>query len=197
VLQQADRPQVLYDEPANLFVAGFIGSPAMNLAVAELVKEPAGLAVAFGKHRLPLEGDVLWSRPELQSYVGRKLALGIRPEDLEDAALVPASPADRRIRASVDIKEDMGAEVFLHFASEAPIVQTEEVREIVGDEALEAAEEQTHHHGAAWTARVARQTLAREGEEIELAVSTGHLHFFDLETGAGIYGADRTASAVA
>jgi multiple sugar transport system ATP-binding protein len=97
----------------------------------------------------------------------------------------------------VDIKEDMGAEVFLHFASEAPIVQTEEVREIVGDEALEAAEEQTHHHGAAWTARVARQTLAREGEEIELAVSTGHLHFFDLETGAGIYGADRTASAVA
>jgi multiple sugar transport system ATP-binding protein len=187
----------LYDEPANLFVAGFIGSPAMNLAVAELVEDSAGLAVMFGKHRLPLEGDVLWSRPELRSYVGRKLALGIRPEDLEDAALVPASPADRRIRVAVDIKEDMGAEVFLHFASEAPIVQTEEVREIVGDEALEAAEEQTHHHGAAWTARVARQTLAREGEDVELAVSTGHLHFFDLETGAGIYGAGRTASAVA
>jgi len=187
LLQQADKPQVLYDEPANLFVAGFIGSPAMNLAVAELVEETDGLAVGFGKHRLPVEADVMWSRPELRSYVGRKLAIGIRPEDLEDASLVPASPADRRIRVAVDIKEDMGAEVFLHFASEAPIVQTEEVREIVGEEALEAAEEQTHHHGAAWTARVARQTLAREGEEIELAVSTGHIHFFDLETGAGIY----------
>jgi len=197
VLQQADRPQVLYDEPANLFVAGFIGSPAMNLAVAELVEESGALAVVFGKHRLPVEGDVAWSRPELRSYVGRKLAIGIRPEDLEDASLVPASPADRRIRVAVDIKEDMGAEVYLHFASEAPIVQTEEVREIVGEEALEAAEEQTHHHGAAWTARVARQTLAREGEEIELAVSTGHLHFFDLDSGAGIYGADRSASAVA
>jgi multiple sugar transport system ATP-binding protein len=196
-LQQADRPQVLYDEPANLFVAGFIGSPAMNLAVAELVEESGGLAVAFGKHRLPVEGDVVWSRPELRSYVGRKLAVGIRPEDLEDASLVPASPTDRRIRVAVDIREDMGAEVYLHFASEAPIVQTEDVREILGEEALEAAEEQTHHHGAAWTARVARQTLAREGGEVELAVSTGHLHFFDLDTGAGIYGVDRGATAVA
>jgi len=194
VLQQADKPQVLYDEPANLFVAGFIGSPAMNLAVAELVEDAGGLAVGFGKHRLPVEGDVMWSRPELRSYVGRKLALGIRPEDLEDASLVPASPPDRRIRVAVDIKEDMGAEVYIHFPSEAPIVQTEEVREIVGEEALEATEEQTHHHGAAWTARVARQTLAREGEEIELAVSTGHLHFFDLDTGAGIYGVDRSIS---
>src|SRR4029079_11461087 len=97
LLQQADRPQVLYDEPANLFVAGFIGSPAMNLAVAELVEEGGRLAVVFGKHRLPVEGDVMWSRPELRSYVGRRLAIGIRPEDLEDASLVPASPADRRI----------------------------------------------------------------------------------------------------
>src|SRR5579884_1998823 len=190
LLQQVDRPQVLYDTPANLFVAGFIGSPAMNLVEADLVDRDGGLAVAFGPHRLPVEDDVLWARPALRGHVGRKVALGIRPEDLEDAALVPGSPPDRRLRVRVDIKEDMGSEVFLHFASEAPAVRTEELREIVGEEALEAAEEQTHHRGADWTARVERRTLAREGDEIELAVATAHLHFFDLETGDGIYGDD-------
>jgi multiple sugar transport system ATP-binding protein len=142
-----------------------------------------------------VEDDVLWARPALRGYVGRRLALGVRPEDLEDASLVPASPPDRRLRVRVDIKEDMGAEVYLHFASDAPTVQTEELREIVGDEALEAAEEQMHHRGGAWTARVDRRTLSREGDEIELAVSTGALHFFDLDTGAGIYGGDREGTA--
>jgi len=196
-LQQVDRPQVLYDQPSNLFVAGFIGSPAMNLAEAELADVDGAITVSFGPHRLPLEADVLWSRPALREYVGRRLVVGIRPEDFEDASIVQASPPERRLRVRVDIREDMGAEVYLHFASEAPTVQTEELREIVGEEALEAAEEQTHHHGGAWTARVERQTLAREREEIELAVSTGHLHFFDLETGAGIYGGDRAAAAAA
>jgi multiple sugar transport system ATP-binding protein len=195
-LQQVAKPQVLYDQPANLFVAGFIGSPAMNLAEAELVDVNGAVSVGFGPHTLPLEDDVLWARPALREYVGRKIALGIRPEDLEDASLVPTSPSDRRLRVRVDIKEDMGSEVYLHLASEAPTVQADELREIVGEEALEAAEEQTHHHGGAWTARVDRRTLAREGDEIELAVSTGHLHFFDLESGAGIYGGDRAGMAV-
>jgi multiple sugar transport system ATP-binding protein len=197
LLQQVDKPQMLYDSPANLFVAGFIGSPAMNLAEAQLVERDGGLAVTAGPHTLPVEDDVVWARPALRDYVGRTVVLGIRPEDLEDASLVPTSPSDRRLRVRVDIKEDMGAEVYLHFASEAPTVQTEELREIVGDEALEAAEEQTHHHGGAWTARVDRRTLAREGDEIELTASTARLHFFDIETGAGIYGGDRAAAAAA
>ena len=196
LLQQVDRPQVLYDEPANLFVAGFIGSPAMNLAVAELVEEAGGLAVAFGKHRLPVEGDVLWSRPELRSYVGRRLAVGIRPEDLEDAALVPASPADRRIRVAVDIKEDMGAEVYLHFAVDAPAVKSGELREIVGDEAVDAAEEQTHHHGSPFIARVERGAVVREGERTRLQVDTSRLHFFDAETGESLAEHAREALAV-
>jgi len=187
VLQQVDRPQVLYDRPANLFVAGFIGSPAMNLVEAELAGGDGKLSVAFGPHRLPVEPDVLWSRPALKGYVGRKVALGVRPEDLEDATLAQQSQPDRRLKVAVDIKEDMGSEVFLHFAVDAPAVKTEELREIVGGEALEAAEEQTHHHGSPWIARIGRTSLAREGEDIELAVSTGRMHFFDLETGEGIY----------
>ncbi len=193
LLQQVDRPQVLYDKPANLFVAGFIGSPAMNLVEAELVEQGAGVALRFGPHTLPVEQDVLWARPALKRYNGHKVALGIRPEDLEDASLVPGSPADRRLSARVDIKEDMGYEVFLHFAIDAPPVKTAELREIVGGEALEAADEQTHHHGSPWIARVGRTTVAREGDPLELAVSTGRLHFFDLETGAGIYGDEPVA----
>ena len=181
LLQQVDRPQVLYDRPANLFVAGFIGSPAMNLVEAELVARNGGLAVRFGPHELAVPGSVASERPKLAPYAGHRIALGIRPEDIEDAA------GEARFEVVVDIKEDMGSEVFIHFAVDAPPVKADEIREIVGDEALEAAEEQTHHHGSPFIARVRRGTEAREGEKATLAADTRRLHFFDLETGAGIY----------
>jgi len=195
LLQQVDRPQVLYDRPANLFVASFIGSPAMNVVEAEV----ADGVVRFGPHSLRIDDSVLAARPALRGYEGRRVALGIRPEDLEDASIATNAPADRRLSVVVEIKEDMGSEVFLHFAADAPPVRSEEVAEVVGAEALEAADAQTHHHGTAWVARVDRGTGAREGERIELAVDTRRLHFFDLETGDSIYDAagDRDARAVA
>jgi multiple sugar transport system ATP-binding protein len=168
LLQQVDRPQVLYDRPANLFVAGFIGSPAMNLVEAELGERD----VRFGPHSLPLP-----DRPELRAYTGRKVALGIRPEDIRAAGDGPS------LEIVVDIKEDMGAEVYLHFAVDAPPVRSDELREIVGDEALEAAEEQTHHRGSPFIARVERGVEVREGEKVQLRVDTSRLHFFDLESG--------------
>ncbi|HEX5246395.1 MAG TPA: sn-glycerol-3-phosphate ABC transporter ATP-binding protein UgpC [Gaiellaceae bacterium] len=183
LLQQVDRPQVLYDKPANLFVAGFIGSPAMNLVEAELAAKDGGLAVRFGPHELMVPGDVAVARPGLRRYAGRKVALGIRPEDLDDAPAAEGS----RLDVAVDIREDMGAEVYLHFAVDAPPVATAEVREVLGEEALAAADEQTHHHGSPFIARVNRGTGAREGGPVQLAVNTRLLHFFDLETGAGIY----------
>jgi multiple sugar transport system ATP-binding protein len=183
LLQQVDRPQVLYDRPANLFVAGFIGSPAMNLVEAELVVKDDGLAVRFGPHELEVPGEVAAARPALRRYVGRKVGLGIRPEDLDDA---PAGE-ESRLDVTVDIREDMGAEVYLHFAVDAPPVATAEVREVLGEEALAAADEQTHHHGSPFVARVNRSTDAREGEPVHLAVTTRLLHFFDLETGSGLY----------
>jgi multiple sugar transport system ATP-binding protein len=96
-------------------------------------------------------------------------------------------PAGRKIEVTVDIKEDMGHEIFLHFAVEAPSVKADELREIMGGEALEAAEEQTRHHGSPFIARVERGTTVREGEKAQLVVDTSRMHFFDLETGAGIY----------
>jgi multiple sugar transport system ATP-binding protein len=175
VLQQVDRPQALYDAPANLFVAGFIGSPAMNIVEAR-VEEAAGALVArFGPHELPV-GE----RPELRTYAGRTVALGIRPEDITYTGA--GAPLD----VLVDIKEDMGAEVFLHFAVDAPAAQTAELRELLSSEALEAADEQTHHHGTPFIARVERGAPAREGERATLQVDTRRLHFFDLETGDAI-----------
>ena len=171
LLQQVDRPQVLYDRPANLFVAGFIGSPAMNFVEATV---GAG-RVTFGPHALRV------AHPALDAYAGRRVALGIRPEDIADGG--DGDPLD----VVVDIREDMGAEVYLHFAVDAPPVQTEEIREVLGDEALAAADEQTHHHGSPFIARVDRASQAREGQAVRLAVDTRRLHFFDLETGEGIY----------
>jgi multiple sugar transport system ATP-binding protein len=189
LLQQVDRPQVLYDRPANLFVAGFIGSPTMNLVEAELAEQDGRLVARFGPHALDVPGD----RPELRAYVGRRVALGIRPEDIEDPEGAPIPPGTR-LDVVVDIKEDMGAEVYLHFAIDAPPIKAEELKELIGDEALEAADVQTHHHGSPFIARVARGTKAREGEAISLVVETSRLHFFDLESGEGIYAGDRAFS---
>jgi multiple sugar transport system ATP-binding protein len=177
LLQQVDRPQVLYDLPANLFVAGFIGSPAMNLVEAEL----GDGSVRFGPHELPIPEAVLSARPQLQAYAGRRVALGIRPEDIR------AGGGGAPLEITVDIKEDMGAEVYLHFAVDAPALKSDDLREILGTEALDAAEVQTHHHGSPFIARVERGTAAREGEKAQLLVDTTRLHFFDLESGAGIY----------
>jgi multiple sugar transport system ATP-binding protein len=182
VLQQVDRPQVLYDRPANLFVAGFIGSPAMNLVEAELADRNGGLVARFGPHELRLPAELLAERPALRRYAGRRVALGVRPEDIEDAA----GPDAGRLEVTVDIREDMGSEVFLHFAVDAPPVKAEELRELVGDEAVAAADAQTHHHGSPFIAKVARGTTAREGEPATLTVNTRLLHAFDLESGAAI-----------
>jgi len=182
LLQQVDRPQVLYDRPANLFVAGFMGSPAMNLVEAELAERDGGLVARFGPHEFGVPQEVVAARPQLRRYAGRRVALGIRPEDIQDAP----GAEDARLAVAVDIREDMGSEVFLHFAVDAPPVKAEALREIVGGEAVEAADVQTHHHGSPFIARVARGTGAREGEQADLSVNTRLLHFFDLETGDGI-----------
>jgi multiple sugar transport system ATP-binding protein len=110
------------------------------------------------------------------------VALGIRPEDIGDAP----GPDGSRLDVTVDIREDMGSEVFLHFAVDAPPVKAEELRELVGDEAVEAADAQTHHHGSPFIAKVGRGTIAREGSPASLTVNTRLLHVFDLETGAAV-----------
>jgi multiple sugar transport system ATP-binding protein len=187
VLQQFDVPQALYDRPVNLFVAEFIGSPAMNLVGADLERDNGSVYARFGEHRLRLDDDILSSRPALKRFEGKPLILGIRPEDLEDTTLAGEAPADRRLSAQIDIREDMGSEVFVHFGSGGRPVRGEDVAAAIGEEAIEATEQQTKGKGSLFVARVGRESRAREGEGLELLVTTSRLHFFDPETGLGIY----------
>ena len=175
VLQQVDRPQVLYDRPANLFVAGFIGSPAMNLVQAEIVERGGTRAARFGPHELSVPEGV-------HLDAGRRVMLGIRPEDIRLAGGQAA--AGSTLDVTVDIREDMGAEVFLHFSVDAPAVTAEALKEMAGEEAAEAAAYQHGH--SAWIARVARGSEVREGNRALLAVDTRLLHFFDPATGEAL-----------
>jgi multiple sugar transport system ATP-binding protein len=185
ILQQVDRPQVLYERPVNLFVAGFIGSPSMNLVDAQLVVHNGRLSVVFGPHELEVADALHVERPALRSHAGRNIALGIRPEDIS-AVAADDVPVEQRLDVTIDIREDMGSEVLLHFAVDAPPVIAEALKDVLGGEALAAAEAQTHHHGSPFVARVARGTKAQEGEPARLAVDTTRLHFFDPETGNAI-----------
>jgi multiple sugar transport system ATP-binding protein len=186
-LQQVDSPQQLYDRPENLFVGEFIGSPAMNLVGADIVREDGRIVAKFGDHVLPIPFELLALRPALKDFEGKRVILGIRPEDLEDAALASSAPDDRRLRAVVDIREDMGSEVFLHFAVAGPPVRGEDVQAAVGEDTIEVEEAAARKGDSLFVARVDRDTRAREGEKTELVVDPKRLHFFAIETGLGIY----------
>ena len=194
MLQQVDTPQTLYERPTNLFVAGFIGSPAMNLLEAGLEASDGSVAVEVGGFRLPVPDEVLADRPALRSYEGRKVVLGIRPEDMEDATLVSDAPAERRVSSTVELREALGSDVVVHFPLDAPPAVTEDVRELAADvdEAVDTALAAVTSAGdgsrSTVLARLNPRTRAHRGDPIELVVDTHRLHFFDAETGAGIYG---------
>ena len=190
LLQQIDGPQVLYERPRNLFVAEFIGSPAMNLVQADVARVDGVLWVRFGEHRLRLTESTRERHPGLDRYEGRQLVLGIRPEDMEDASL-RETPDGERLSIVCDIREDMGSEVYVHFNIAADPVATKEVLEahVVDapeDEITRIAAEQARGSGTRFVARLERTTRAREREGLELAVDVGRLHFFDPETGLNV-----------
>ena len=186
VLQQFDRPKALYDTPVNLFVAEFIGSPAMNLVGADLVRENGSLYARVGDQRLAIDDRLLAARPGLARHAGQRVIMGIRPEDFEDASLVAGSPADHRLAAAIDIREDMGSEIFVHFSVAAPPVRGLDVRAAVGEDTMDVTAEQAREEGSLFVARVDRTSPAREGDRVELAVDTARLHFFETATGLAI-----------
>ena len=191
VLQQVDAPQTLYERPVNLFVGGFIGSPAMNMVETTITRSDGAAFVEFGGIRLRVDDRVLAERPGLRAYEGRPVVLGIRPEDMEDATLAPDAPADRRLTARVDLREALGSEILVHFEVAAPAVMTEDARELAADAGiadLAPIEELAAEGRSTFVAQLNPRTQAREQEDIELFVDTARLHFFDIETGLGIYG---------
>jgi multiple sugar transport system ATP-binding protein len=179
VLQQVDAPQALYDRPANLFVAGFIGSPAMNLVEADLTRDGDRVAASFGGHRLTLAPELVAARPGLAAYEGGRVILGIRPEDMDDASMASDAPADRRLRIDVDLIEALGSELLVHFDAGARVIVTDDDRELAdGPDATLTS----------FVARLDPRSGARQREPLELAVDTSRVHLFDPTSAAAIVG---------
>src|SRR5919206_209603 len=110
-LQQVADPQTLYDRPVNIFVGGFIGSPAMNMLEAKLERQNGGLFAKVGAQSIGLDGETLSQRPALSQYEGKEVVLGVRPEDLEDIALAPDADASHRLKGKVQLTEALGSEI--------------------------------------------------------------------------------------
>jgi multiple sugar transport system ATP-binding protein len=181
-LQQADTPQALFNAPVNLFVAGFIGSPAMNFVTARLVRDD-GPAVTFADHRLAVPEDLISARPGLDAYFGREVILGIRPSDFEDAGLADAGWA--RMPVTAGVTEDLGSEIHVLFAIDAPQVQHSGIADAVsGSDDGDAIP--LDGGRSLWTARVAARSKVRAGQPAELAVDTSNLQFFDPDSGLSI-----------
>ncbi|GGK67578.1 ABC transporter ATP-binding protein [Sphaerisporangium melleum] len=187
ILQQVDTPQNLFESPVNLFVAGFMGSPSMNFVNAELVRDDAGAAVAFAGYKLPVPDSTFAEKPGLDAYLGKKLILGIRPSDFEDAASASGhSGGWAHIPTRAEVTEELGSEINVLFLIDAPPVEhrdtvaaqdtgddEEGVLPLVGDKSL-------------WTARVNARSHVRPGQSIELVVDTHNFHYFDTDSGLAI-----------
>jgi len=190
-LQQVDTPQRLFDAPVNLFVAGFIGSPAMNFATAGLVRDD-GPAVTFAGYRLPVPASVFEHKPGLEDYFGREVVLGVRPSDFEDASLAEASWARMQVKAGVT--EELGSEIHVIFTIEAPPVEHASIAEAAKGDEDEAAVALAGGKSL-WTARVAARSSIKPGQDAELAVDNTNLQFFEADSGLSIGHPEATAAA--
>src|SRR5579859_716159 len=190
-LQQVTAPQELYDRPANLFVASFIGSPEMNLVEAQLEQVDVGLVCRIAGQGLAVPQDLVRARPELEGYVGKTIGLGIRPEQLEDAALVGDVPLEARLRGKVVTTELLGSEMLAHVEIEAAPVVTQEVREVFEDvdrSRVADLESEARKRRTVVIGRFGIGSGARAGADVEMRVDTRRLHFFDLDSEEAIGG---------
>jgi len=190
-LQQMAEPQKLYDSPKNLFVASFIGSPAMNIVEAMVERIGGGLTVKLGDQELPVPAEVARRRPALAGYAGRTLAVGIRPEHLEDAEI--ARNGGARLRGHVVLTEALGSEILAHVELNAKPVVTEDVVEgaVVHEEEPTVAADLMGDHGdgnkTTFVGRLDPASRVKPDGEVVLVVDTEKLQFFDLETGYAIH----------
>jgi multiple sugar transport system ATP-binding protein len=175
-LQQVDSPQNLYDMPANIFVAAFIGSPSMNLFEGQLSFQGDSGAIKLGSQTLTLAPESLAARPALRNYDGKRLVVGIRPEDFEDVKFAGDVREGATLKSEVQLIEALGSEIMVHFSLDAPTVDS-------GDpDAVEEAGVTANTVG-----RFHPRSRVRIGEAVEIAVTTENMHFFDHDTRLAIW----------
>ena len=205
-VQQVDTPQRVYDEPVNLFVATFIGSPAMNLLPGRIERDDGGaLALLVGTQRLPVDEVLLAAHPSLAERGGENVVVGVRPEALDDSGIEPGVAGDRVIEATVDLVESLGAELMVHVAVDlgsdgagdaARAVVAVDVAEgvargVASDAAKDAVWDDVIGRRGRMVARLSTRSTLRQGDAVKLTVDPTGLHLFDPATGATL----RSASA--
>ena len=187
-LQQFAPPQTVYARPANAFVGGFIGSPSMNFLEGTIQRSNGHVSVLLGEQRLALDPAVLRERPQLGRYQDRPVIVGIRPESIRDAALAPESPPDGLLHGTVELRESLGPELFVHFsAPQVRLADTASIADVPRDTSTVGA---SGDAGATLVGRFDAHSRVQEGGAVDAVVDTSSLHFFDPETGTGIYGSD-------
>ena len=192
VLQQYEAPQRLYEQPANMFVASFIGSPAMNMLEAKLEQDGDGLVCRLGSATLTLPASVLSARPALAGYAGKTIGVGIRPEALDHADRTNGGDGGR-LRGIVRAVEALGPEQLAYVEIDAKLVLVDDVLEgLVDSEAAQDLAEirsDTDGDRAPIVARLDASASVRPDDAIDLAVDVRRLHFFDLDSGEAIVAA--------
>ncbi len=185
-LQQVAATQELYDRPLNLFVAGFIGSPSMNLVEATIGRAGERVTATIGSDTIVLDDEALAAHPAIRAFEGCMVVLGVRPESLDDAAIETSSPSDRRMKGTVVLTEALGSEILVHVTIDAKAALTEEIREL--EEDVEGApSESAEEESTVVVCRFNPRSRVQVGDAVEIAVDTRSLHFFDPATGLGIY----------
>ena len=176
-LQQINTPREIYLYPKNIFVAGFIGSPAMNFVYADVKISGKKAELSFGDELITCDGE---SAKKLEKMDGEQIVLGIRPEAFEDSNYAKDSEYSGSISIKVTLLEQLGSDSYLHFYKDIKPVQTEAIEEILADEGedISLLGDQTK-----FIARINPNSTAKEGEEIKLSVDQSKLHFFDPDTG--------------
>ena len=178
-LQQVGPPTELFNSPVNLFVAGFIGSPAMNLLYGSLENRGQEVWLKAGEYDFKVDRRSLDGHPGIEKRMNEELVVGIRPSSLEAAAV--AGPDDERtIRAEVEATEMLGAETFVHFSGKRPPVVTPDIEELLADTGQSVS---SLGDTSSFIARVSPDARVRRGDQIDLIVDTSKLHFFDPVSG--------------
>jgi len=189
-LQQVGPPSELYARPNNLFVAGFIGSPAMNLTYGHIEVSGDEVYVVLPNNRLKVDKQALDDHPGLERYSGQELVIGLRPSSLEAASVVGPDPS-RTLQAEVEVTEMLGADTYIHFTvNRAPVV-TPDIEELLADTGRDSTSlgDKTN-----FIARVSPDINISRGDTVDLVVDTSKLHFFDQSTGERV-GAEQPAAA--
>ncbi|HEX9767118.1 MAG TPA: sn-glycerol-3-phosphate ABC transporter ATP-binding protein UgpC [Nitriliruptorales bacterium] len=185
-LMQVDAPQQLYDNPDNLFVAGFIGSPAMNIARARIGREGEGYTVTVGEVTMEIGAGAIQRYSGVRDYVDREVAVGMRPEHFVRPDSGETSSKQRWSGRDVLLVEQLGAEMLVHFRTTAAPVVTEDMREAIDDEdAFEKLKEQVET-GSTFVARFDPGSPPKVGDTIDVGFRTEYLNFFDIESGSAL-----------